>query len=95
MPRLIWSNPALADLQLINIWLEENASSALAIATLVKIGSRADCLKEFRHAGRPSEGSKRVLRVLSTPYLIIYRLGRDTVENARIRDEREDRLVQP
>ena len=95
MPALSWTAPALADLRAIDDWLDENASPEVALRTLATIRLRARFLENFPHAGRPIGESMRALRVLDTPYLLLYRLLGDQLEVLRIRHEREDWLVEP
>jgi toxin ParE1/3/4 len=89
-----WSEPALADLRALDAWLDEHASPGLALRTLVAIHLRARFLENFPHGGRPVGGDMRVLRVLDTPHLILYRLRKDSVEVLRVHHEREDWQVE-
>jgi plasmid stabilization system protein ParE len=90
MPALKWTDPAILDLWAIDEWLDENASGEIALATLSAIRFRADFLEEFPHSGRPIDGGVRMLRVIHTPHLILYRLDGSSIEILRIRYERED-----
>lgn len=89
--RLIeWTLSARGDLRGIDQWLEREASSETALATLIAIRERADFLTRFPHGGRPHHDGTRVLRVFRTPYLIRYRLNGNRVEVLRVHHERED-----
>ncbi|RYY24477.1 MAG: type II toxin-antitoxin system RelE/ParE family toxin [Sphingomonadales bacterium] len=93
MLRLVWTLPARADLREINSWLLEHRAPAIALRTIISVRARALFIERFPHGGRPGADGVRVLRVHATPYLILYRIQRDTVEVLRIRHEREDWLV--
>jgi toxin ParE1/3/4 len=95
MPALKWTPPAIADLWAIDAWLGENASGEIALATLATIRFRAEFLEGFPHGGRPIGKGIRVLRVIDTPHLILYRLIGGVVEILRIRHEGEDWFVEP
>ena len=95
MPALKWTQPAIDDLWAIDAWLVENASGEIALATLASIRFRASFLENFPHGGRPIEDGIRMLRVIDTPHLILYRIVADAVEILRIRHEREDWFVEP
>ncbi|HEX8300855.1 type II toxin-antitoxin system RelE/ParE family toxin [Sphingomonas sp.] len=95
MPTLNWTQPATDDLWAIDAWLEENALGEIAIATLVAIRARARFLENFPRGGRPLRNGMRVLRVINTPHLILYRLAGDSVEILRVHHEREDWFVAP
>ncbi len=90
MRELVWTSPALADLRSIEGWLEQAAGPRFAVQMLSAIRERATFLYDFPHGGRPEADGSRVLRVLNTPYLILYRLTPERTELLRIRHERED-----
>jgi toxin ParE1/3/4 len=90
MPTLSWTPPATEDLWAIDDWLTENASPDIALATLAAIHHRARFLEDFPRGGRPAGDGTRVLRVINSPHLIIYRLAGENVEVLRIRHESED-----
>lgn len=90
MPTLKWTQPATDDLWAIDAWLEENASGEIALATLAAIRSRAYFLENFPHGGRPIGDGVRVLRVINTPHLSVYRLSGDSIDILRVHHERED-----
>lgn len=93
MREIAWTVPAQADLRRINGWLIENRSPDQALRIASSIRARARFLEKFPHGGRPDRDDVRVLRVRTTPYLILYRLRPGRVEILRIRHEREDWLV--
>lgn len=95
MPTLVWTRPAFDDLDAIDRWLTANVRGEIAIDMLSAIRLRAYFLENFPHGGRPIGEGLRVLRVIGTPYLIIYRLAGGTVQLLRIRHEREDWFVEP
>lgn len=95
MIEIAWSGPALADLRSIDAWLTREASKEQAVRTLAAIRLRVQFLQNFPHGGRPFlRHDFRVLRVVPTPYLIIYRLTGSGIEILRLRHEREDWQVE-
>jgi plasmid stabilization system protein ParE len=94
MPTLKWTPAATDDLWSIDDWLTENASSEIALATLAAIRIRASFLANFPRGGRPIGEGVRLLRVIDTPHLILYRIVEDMVEILRVVHEREDWQVQ-
>ncbi len=95
MRKIIWSSLAREDLRRINHWLINEASPELALRTLATIRFRCKSLEDFPHGGPPLNNGARKLRVHDTPYFILYRIIRSTVEVARIVHEREDWLIDP
>ncbi|MET3724807.1 type II toxin-antitoxin system RelE/ParE family toxin [Sphingomonas trueperi] len=93
MRELVWTTPAIGDLQAIDTWLSEHRSPDLARRRLAKLRERAEFLIEFPHLGRPGDKNVRILRAFDTPYVIVYRLKGEKLEILRIRHEREDWLV--
>ncbi len=90
MPDVIWSLPASADLDRIAVWLDEHRGEETSARMLEVIGQRAQFLTDFPHGGRPYESDKRVLVVIGTPYVIVYRLRDGDAEIIRVHHERED-----
>ena len=95
MPQLDWTAPALADLREIDAWLSEHARPEIALVTLLHIRRRARFLEDFPHGGRPIAQNSRVLRVIDTPHVILYRLVDGVVQILRVQHEREDWKVEP
>ncbi len=95
MPVLIWTVPARDDVRRIDAWLDENATPGSAVATLTAIYRRAAFLANFPRSGRPLKSGLRVLRVLDTPHVILYRATEPEVLVLRVHHEREDWLVEP
>ena len=87
---LEWARPAVDDLRGIEGWLEEKATPAFAVRTLVAIRARALFLENFPHGGRPHADGTRVLVVYGTPYLIRYRILESVAQVLRIHHARED-----
>ena len=89
--RISWTSPALADLRGINEWLTRETNHRFAMRTLAHIRFRVRFLETHPRAARLLKDGTRVLRVLSTPYPIRYRLVGDLV--LRVHHEREDWLL--
>ena len=90
MRRIDWSQAALEDLRAINAWLIEQATPEIAFRTLTAIRSRATFLERFPHGGRRHEGDVRVLPVLRTRYLLLYRIDDEVVQVLRVHHDRQD-----
>src|SRR3546814_5261706 len=85
MRRLTWTAPALADLREINAFLRREADGKTAVRTLSAIRQRANLLKEFPHAGPLVEDQTfRSLKVLTTPFVIAYRLEPASAQLLRV-----------
>ena len=56
---------------------------------------RAYFLQNFPRGGRPIGEGIRILRVIGTPYLVIYHIEGEAVQVLRIRHEGEDWFVDP
>lgn len=95
MSKVVWTLAARDDLRRIDLWLERNASGAVAVDTLTTIRARSVFLADFPHGGRPLKDGTRVLRVLGTRYLIQYQLKGREVTVLRVHHEREDWYVAP
>lgn len=83
MRRVIWTEPAIADLIGIRAYIGQFNPTAAArfVARLVEA---ADSLADFAERGRPRPQGGRELAALP-PYLIRYRIAGDTVFILRIR----------
>lgn len=93
MPRLIWSEASLRDINEIDDFLtEENPPAAARIARAIK--ATVVRLLDYPRVGRALNENFRVLGVRTTPYLIIYRLRDGNVEIARVRHGRENWLAE-
>lgn len=91
MRALEWTVPALRDLRTVEQWLVENASAEISTRTLQAILGRADFLRRFPQGGpRVTRQEFRSLRVMGTPYILLYRILDDRIQILRIRHERED-----
>lgn len=87
MIRLVWTPPAIGDLEAIDdYWAGYAADSAEQVG--VRIESAAAFLVELPKAGSPLEnGQARKWRVAATPYLLVYRALADRVEILRVYHE--------
>jgi toxin ParE1/3/4 len=63
---------------------------ALAFRIVDLIEAKADWLGEFPATGAPFATGLRKSFVAGTPYLIIYRVGRSTIDVVRVRHAAED-----
>lgn len=90
MRGIIWAPSARSDLNRITAWLDENRDAQTCADTLEAIQRRAEFLMDFPRGGRPLGDGKRLLRIIGTPYLIVYRLSDTQTEVVRVHHERED-----
>jgi plasmid stabilization system protein ParE len=90
MHSITWTPLALADLWVIELWLDENATSLVTVRALSMSSDRVAFLGRFPFGGRLVAENVRVLRALGTPYLILHRPTSAGIEILRIRHERQD-----
>ena len=81
---LIWSRQAVADLEKLRRHIEvHDPSAASKVATWILEAIRQ--LEQFPGMGRPGRiAGTRELVVKRTPYLVVYRIGREAVHLLRI-----------
>ena len=89
MPTLKWTQPATDDLWSIDDWRTETPPVKSPWPHLRR-SIAARFLENFPRGGRPTGGGNRILRVINSPHLIIYRIIGEKVEILRIRHESED-----
>jgi toxin ParE1/3/4 len=93
MRRVIWADPAVADLHAIRAYLSEHGEE-LARDTAARIVLAARFLLQHPGAGTPVRGRWRKWRVPRTRYLLLYQATRDGISIGRVRHDRSDwRLV--
>jgi len=90
MPRIVWADQALKDLDRIDEWLSGQRSPQFALETLVAIQQRAISLLDFPAIGSPISGNTRKLRIGRMPYLMLYQLDDGRIEVLRIVHERQN-----
>ncbi len=85
MNDVVWSDTALVQVDVIGAYIEQfNPKAAGEVAAaLIAAGSS---LGNFPHRGRPVPGTAmRELMIASYPYIIRYRIVRDSVRILRVR----------
>ena len=84
MNEVVWSDTALAQLDAIGAYIEQfNPKAAAEVAAhLIEAGNS---LENFPHRGRPVPGTTMRELVTAYPYIIRYRIVRETVRILRIR----------
>lgn len=87
---IAWTPAAAADLRAISDWLTEHSEGDRAVRLLETIRLRADLLSRFPYVGRPHDRGLRLLRVLGTPYLIVYRPMESGIQIIRVHHERQN-----
>lgn len=93
MPRLIWTSRAAAGLRQIYLFLAEKDVRAAAQAVDI-IRKKANLLKEYPHAGRPTDDLEPEHRELLIPfgaagYALYYEVTGDTVQILAVKHQRE------
>ena len=82
--KLDWSARSLADINSIKAYISaSNPRAADRVFTAIK--ATGERLRRFPHSGpRGNRAGTRQIVVSGTPYLIVYRLGPDTIEILRV-----------
>lgn len=88
--RLIWSTPSITDLLAIDEWLAQNADQRTSENNLDRIRKKARQLRDFPGSGPDVHNGLRSVGVLTTNYILIYRIIDRGVEIVRIRHNREN-----
>jgi toxin ParE1/3/4 len=88
--KLDWTGRSLADVDDIKTYIRSgNPSAAARVFSAIK--STADRLRRFPQSGPPGrQPGTREIVVPGTPYLIVYRLRRNTIEILRVLHGRQD-----
>jgi len=78
--RVIWTRPALRDLEAIGDYIERE-NPAAAERTVTRILDQVDRLKQYPHIGRPGRiAGTRELVVTQTPFVVPYRVRDEAIE---------------
>ena len=89
MPRIIWSDASRRDLKLIDRFISQDNPRAAA-TTLRRIHESAKQLEHFPAIGPIVVADVRFLKARRTPFVIIYQIGKGSVQIIRVRHVRED-----
>jgi toxin ParE1/3/4 len=82
--RLIWTQPALRDLQAARLYIASDNQSAAA-QQIEYIFTAVDTLLQFPDSGRPGRRKDtRELVVNRTPFIVPYRVRGDVIELLRV-----------
>lgn len=82
--RLVWNRRAIGDREAIFDFIEADDPKA-ALTMDVRISTQAELLPEFPLAGRPGRvDGTRELVLGQTPYILAYRVLRETIEILRV-----------
>jgi addiction module RelE/StbE family toxin len=83
--RIRWTESAARDLTQIADYLEDRGSSTIARRVALSITERIEGLTRFPEQGRTGRKSgTRELVLTDLPYVVVYRLGGDSIEILRI-----------
>lgn len=89
--RIRWTNAAASDLEDLSNYLKEHHPTYWR-ATIRKINSSIESLREWPHKGRPGrEEETRELLFPPLPYVAVYRIKEDDIEVLRIYHGAQDR----
>ena len=88
---VVWREPALADLERIDQWLD-SFESGKPEATRKKIGAAIALLERLGDIGRPGRvAGTREIAVRKAPYLIAYQIVDDVIEVLAVYHMAQDR----
>ena len=86
---LVWSRQAVADLAKLRRYIEEHSPGA-ASEVAARVLDAVRQLEDLPGIGRPGRiAGTRELLIRKTPYLVVYRIGREAVHLLRIFHERQ------
>lgn len=93
MPRLVWSDEAVHDLDRVYAFLAKKSIDA-AVAAIKVIRKKSSLLEKFPNAGRPAADLEPEHRELIIPfgaagYILLYRVEEDTVYILGLMHQRE------
>jgi plasmid stabilization system protein ParE len=74
MPRVVWSELAVADLSALNDWLTRERTPQQAIAALRAIRAQTQRLDDFPAIGSPLPSGLRKLPIHGYPFAMLYDL---------------------
>jgi plasmid stabilization system protein ParE len=74
MPRVVWSELAVADLSALNDWLTRERTPQQAIAALRAIRAQTQRLDDFPAIGSPLPSGLRKLPIHGYPFVMLYDL---------------------
>lgn len=74
MPRVVWSDVAVADLAALNDWLTRERTPQEAVAALRAIRTQTERLNDFPAIGSPLPSGLRKLPVNGYPFVMLYDL---------------------
>ena len=92
MPRVIWSELAVADLVSLNDWLTRELPPAEAVAALRAIREQVARLDDFPAVGSPLPNGLRKLSVKGYPFVMLYDLTSTQLLVVRVVHNRSDWL---
>lgn len=90
MPRVIWSELAVADLVSLNDWLTHERPPAEAASALRAIRDQAARLDDFPAIGSPLPSGLRKLPVKGHPFVMLYELSGEQLLVVRFVHNRSD-----
>lgn len=88
-----WTEPALADLELIRDFIDQD-NPFIAANVAAGIIDSTDRLADFPNSGRPGdEPGTFELVVADLPYVLVYRVTSAQIEILRVWHQRQNRLI--
>lgn len=92
MPRIIWSDRAVADLVALNDWLAEYRAPSEAAEAIRAIRSQVAGLDQFPAVGSPISAGTRKLLINGQPFVLLYELAAGQLHILRLVHNRSDWL---
>lgn len=93
MPRIIWSERAVADLVALNHWLTEYRPPREAAESIRAIRNQVANLDRFPAVGSPIHAGARKLPIKGQPFVLLYELVSDKLTVLRLVHNRSDWLT--
>jgi toxin ParE1/3/4 len=95
MPRVIWSELAVADLVSLNDWLTRECTPSEAVAALRIIRDQTARLDDFPAIGSPLPSGLRKLSIKGFPLVMLYELTGQQLLVVRLVHNRSDWQAMP
>lgn len=90
MPRIIWSEKAVADLVALNDWLTEHRQPQEAAESIRAIRNQVANLDQFPAVGSPVYAGTRKLLIKAQPFVLLYEMVDGRLVILRLVDNRSD-----
>ena len=85
MMKIVWTEPAVADLEAIRSYIARD-SHIYANATILRVLESVEKLKQYPHSGRvdPEIGDENLRELIVSNYRVIYEVGTSSVTSQTV-----------